>query len=231
MHPRELLSGRVGALAGVVFVVLLFTSTVMLDVPRSVSDAELVEWWSDDANLNTVLVSTYLQIAAGMFFLVFLACLRSVSLPAEGGSGTLTSVAFSAGVVFVALLLASDGPRGVIAFAVRLRDEPLPAVDLLRYMPQLGYVLLGTVGGVVVGISAVANSVLVLRTGAFGRWLGIVGLVCGLGSIALALVVGPFFIPALLFWVLASSLALWRQPAAETATAMRAHDSAAAVAG
>jgi hypothetical protein len=205
-------------MAGVAFVVLLFFSTTMLDVPRSVSDAELIEWWSDDANLDTVLVSTYLQVAAGVCFLVFLTCLRTVSLRAEKGAGTLTSLAFSAGVVFVALLLASDGPRGVIALSVRLRDEPLPAADLLRYMPQLGYVLLGTVGGAVVGISTLANAVLVLRTGVFGRWLGIVGLICGLGSVALALVVGPFFIPALLLWVLASSFALWRVPAAVPAS-------------
>jgi hypothetical protein len=77
----------------------------------------------------------------------------------------------------------------------------------------------------------VAHAVLVLRTGAYGRWLGIVGLICGLTSIVLALAVGPFFIPALLLWVLAACVALWRGPATQPAATMRTHDSAAAVAG
>jgi hypothetical protein len=210
MPPRELISGRVGAIAGVVFVVLLFLSTAMLSAPDKATEAELVAWWSDDANLNTVLVSTYLQVGAAACFLVFLIALRAVSLRAEGGVGSLTTLAFSAGVTFVALLLASDGPRGVTAVAVKLNGEELPSADLLRYLPQLGYVIAGTVGGSAVGVAILANSVLVLVTRSFGRWLGILGVVCAACTIALALTVGPFFIPVLLIWVMATSVALWR---------------------
>lgn len=212
MSPRELISGRVGAIAGLVFVVLLFLSTAMLNAPDKATDAELVAWWSEDGNLTTVLVSTYLQIGAALCFLVFITALRAVSLRAEGGAASLTTLAFAAGVTFVALLLASDGPRGVTAVAVKLNGEALPAADLLRYLPQFGYIIAGTIGGAAVGAAILANSVLVLRTGALGRWLGILGLVCAAGTIALALVVGPFFIPVLLVWVIATSLALWRVP-------------------
>lgn len=219
MNSRELLPGRIGALAGVAFVLLLFFSTTMLNVPSSVPDAELVDWWSDDANLTTVLVSTYLQIGAALCFLVFITALRGVSLRAEGGSGSLTTFAFAGGVLFAALLLVSDGPRGVIAIAVKLRDEPLPAVDLLRYMPQVGYVMIGTVGGAAAGVAVAANALLALRTSVLGRWLGVLGLICGIGTIALALVVGPFFIPVLLIWVVATSVALWRVKGVESVPA------------
>ncbi len=229
MNPRELISGRVGALAGVAFVLLLFVSIAMVDVPRKATDVELLDWWSDDGNLTSALVSTYLQIGAGMCFLVFATALRGVSLRAEGGNGSLATFAFASGVLLVAVLLASDGPRGVIAMAVKVNDEALPAADFLRYFPQLGYILLGTVGGVTVGVSAAATSLLILRTRAFGRWLGILGILCAAGCIVIALVAGPFFIPALLLWVLAVSVALWRAPTPETTPAPIAHGATAAV--
>ena len=87
MHTRELFTGRIGALAGVASVVLLFLTVAMVDTPRQATDAELVTWWSDDANLTSVLTSTYLLVAAGLCFLVFFSSLRAASLRADGGSG------------------------------------------------------------------------------------------------------------------------------------------------
>jgi hypothetical protein len=226
--PRELLSGKVGALAGVAFVLLLFFSVAMIDAPRSATDAELLAWWSDDSNLTTVLASTYLQIGSGFCFLVFITALRAVSLRAEGGSGSLTTLAFASGVIFVALLLASDGPRGVVALGVKVNDEALPAPDFMRYFPQLQYLLVGVIGGAAAGLSAAASSLLILRTGAFGRWLGILGLICAAGCVVLGLTVGAFFIPVLLVWVLATSVALWRTPSLD---ATRAPATQGAVAG
>lgn len=217
MHHQQLISCKFGALAGVAFVLLLFFSVAMVDVPAGATDAELTEWWSEDANLTGVVASTYLQIGAGMCLLVFLTVLRAASLRAEGGSGALGTLAFVAGVSFVAVLLASDGPRGVIAIGAKLRDEPLPSADMLRYMPQVGHVMMGTAGGVAAGVAIAASSLLVLRTGLFGRWLGILGMVCATGIVVLALIVGPFFIPVLLIWVLATSVALWRAPDPGTA--------------
>lgn len=230
MPTRELITGKVGAIAGIIFVAMLFFSTAMLSAPDKAPDAEIIEWWSDDANLTTVLVSTYLQIGAAACFLVFLTAVRSISLRAEGGTGALSTLAFTCGVVFAALLLASDGPRGVTAFAVKVNGEELPSADLLRYLPQLGYVIAGTVGGTLVGVSILTSSVLVLRTGAFGRWLGVLGVVCAVGTVALALAVGPFFIPVLLVWVVASSFALWRVAGSEQSQTLRHQDTGAVLA-
>jgi hypothetical protein len=210
VQPQETVTRRIGALAGVAFVALLFCSTAMVDAPRGATDAELLSWWSDDGNLTNVLVSTYLQVGAGVCFLLFAIGLRAALMAREDGSRPLSTLAFVAAVVFVALLLASDGPRGVIAAGVKLNDEALPAPDFLRYMPQLGYVLLGTIGGVVAGVSTAAASLVIVRTGAIGRWSGMLGLLCAAVIVVAAVALGPWFIPMFLVWVLASSAALWR---------------------
>lgn len=219
MNARELLPRRVGALAGIAFVLLLFLSVGMVDFPKLVSDAELVEWWSSSSNLSSVLVSTYLQIGAGIAFLAFLTVVRTVSRRAEGGTGSLSTFAFASGVTYAVTLLASNGPRGAIAVAVKLNDEALPGVDLLRYLPQVGFVMMGTAGGVAVGASMIATAVVAIRTDAFGNWLGILGLVCGVACAVLSLVVGPFAIPLILLWVLATCVGLWRHQGFESTVA------------
>lgn len=228
MNSRDLLSGRIGALAGVAFSILLFFSVAMVNLPHAATDDALVAWWSDDGNVTTMLASTYMQIAAGICFLVFISTLRTASARSEGGTGTLTSFAFTAGVVFTALLLASDGTRGAIAIPLKLRDETLPDPSVLRYLPQVNYVMLGAAGGVVVSAAMTATSILVLRTRAFGRWLGILGLICAAIVTVMALIVGPFYLPVLFVWVLATSVALWLGPSAATVNAPAAAMSAAA---
>ena len=39
-----------GALAGLVFSLCFFMGIAMLDVPRGVTDREMVAWWSDNGN-------------------------------------------------------------------------------------------------------------------------------------------------------------------------------------
>ncbi len=210
MLPKDLLPVRLAALAGVAFVLLLFFSTTMLNMPHEVSDAEMLAWWADDANITTVVTSTYMQIGAAAAFLVFATGLRSVLLRKEGGQGSLTSLVYTSGVVFAALLLASTGPRGVLGIGSSVNGEPLPGVDMLRYMPQLGYLLAGAVCGSLAGVFIAATSVHALRTGALPRWQVVLGFVCAAGCIVAALTVGPFYIPVMLLWVMATSFAIWR---------------------
>ena len=85
---------------------------------------------------------------AALLFLVFLAHLRTRLLAAEGGAGTLTSIVHSAGLLFVGALLVAATARGVVSYAVKspAGAQPLPGVDLLRYLPQISYVVLGFCG-------------------------------------------------------------------------------------
>ena len=214
MNRSELIPGKVAALIGAAFVALMFVSLGWYSAPRSVSDAELVTWWSDSAHQRDVVISIYADVLGGIAFLVFLTALRSRLAAAEGGNAPWSSLVFAMGVVFVGLLFAAGAPRGVIALAAKMSDEPLPGPDMLRYLPQIAYTAVGLFGGCIVAASIALTSMLILKYGGLGRWLGWVGLVAAVGIAVLAATIGAIFFPVLFVWVLAASVALWRAPAA-----------------
>ncbi len=204
---------RIGALAGVAFALCLFFGVAMLEIPRHASDSEIVAWWADKANQRASVVSMYLFVLAGIAFLVFLVKLRTRLLAAEGGDGELSSFAFVAGTVFVAMLFVAGAARGAIGFAVLspTRDDALPGADTLRYVPQIGYAITNTGGMLAAALTMATTSWLVFRTDVFGRWLGWLGAVATLAIVAgCAVLSAAFAIPALLAWAVATSVALWR---------------------
>jgi hypothetical protein len=189
--------------------------TATLNIPRGASDAKLVAWWADSGNQTTAIVSMYLFIVAGLCFLLFLTKLRSRLLAAEAGSGELTSLVVASGAVFVAMLLVAAASRGVIGFAVKSPgdNESLPGADTLRYLPQTGYAALGIGGLLAAAVAMATTSWLIVRTAVFGRWLAWLGSATALVIVvAAAALVGMVAIPAMLIWVLAVSVAMWRAP-------------------
>lgn len=210
MNPVSLLPGRAGALAGIAGVLILFASVLVYSAPHTVSDQELINWWSDSGNLNAVVASTFMQAAGALCLIVFLGSLRSRLMDAEGGSAPVSAIAFASGITFVILLLAASGPRGVVAWGIKMGDETMPGVDTLRYMPELSYIILGLYGGMAAAALIAATSVVILRTQAFGRWLGWGGVVLAPLVAVAAVVVGGFFLPLFYIWALATSAAMWR---------------------
>jgi hypothetical protein len=189
--------------------------TATLNIPRGASDAKLVAWWADSGNQTTAIVSMYLFIVAGLCFLLFLTKLRSRLLAAEAGTGELTSLVVASGAVFVAMLLVAAASRGVIGFAVKSPgdNESLPGADTLRYLPQTGYAALGIGGLLAAAVAMATTSWLIVRTAVFGRWLAWLGAASALVIVvAAAALVGMVAIPAMLIWVLAVSIAMWRAP-------------------
>ena len=68
----------------------------------------------------------------------------------------------------------------------------------------------------VLALCILAVSVLVLRTGVFGRWLGYLGGACS--AVMVAAVVaqyGAFTTPLSILWTLCLAVAIWRQPVAD----------------
>jgi hypothetical protein len=205
--------GKLGAIAGLVFALLFLMGTAMLNIPRGTSDAKLVAWWADSGNQTTAVVSMYFFAVAGLVFLLFLAKLRSRLLVVEGGTGELTSLVVGSGAVFVAMLLVAAASRGVIGFAIKSPgdNESLPGADTLRYLPQIGYAALGIGGMLAAAVAIATTSWIILRTAVFGRWVAWVGaLVAIVVVVASVALVGMLAIPAMLVWVLAMSVAMWR---------------------
>jgi hypothetical protein len=208
------LGARLAALAGVASAVMFFLGVAIVDVPSKATNGELVQWWSSNSHQVEALLSMVSFTLAGLFFLVFLAHLRTRLLAAEGGPGTLTTIVFSAGLLFVATLFAAATARGVISYAVKspAAGEPLPSADLLRYLPQLSYVVLGFCGLLSAALAIAVTSLLAFRTSVFGRLLAWLSLACAVGLIvANVILIGIGAIPAMLLWTVAMSVAFWRR--------------------
>jgi hypothetical protein len=207
------LGTSVAALAGILSALAFLIGTAVLNVPMKASDSELVHWWSSDSHQVEALASMVSFTLAGMLFLVFLAHLRTRLLTAEGGAGTLTTIVFSAGQLFVATLFVAATVRGVISYAVKspAGGQPLPSIDLLRYLPQISYVVLGFCGLLAVALAMGVTSLLAFRHSAFGPVIAWCGILCAAGIVAAdGLLLGSLAIPAVLLWIIATSVGLAR---------------------
>lgn len=206
-------SARLGALAAFGFAALLFMTVAVVDAPRASTDDEVLTWWAKEANQTAEIMSMYFALGAGLCFLVFLTRFCARLRAAEGGHAPISSFVLSSGVVFTSLLFVAGAVRGAVSVGVRFGDEPLPGVDVLRLVPLISYVALGSLGLATVGAGIAAASWLILRTGAYGRWAGWFGVVVAVALLA-SVVIGPWLIPVLLLWSLAMGVAMWRGGAA-----------------
>jgi hypothetical protein len=93
---------RWSALAGVLFVAL-FAVALALSSNNDNSPQELANWLADRGNRTQQFVSWFLYIASALAFLSFLGTLRDMLVRTEGGPGTLSSLVFGPGLVFVGL--------------------------------------------------------------------------------------------------------------------------------
>ena len=201
-----------GAVAGVVFALFLFFSMATVDPLRQASDQELLQWWSEDSNLQGSFVSMYLMLMAVPFFLAFLVQLRSRLRSAEEPRGW-SDLVFSSGLVFAALLGVAAFSRGVIAQSVSLSDEPLPGADVLRYATEFSTAAYGLGAMPAAAIMVGAASVIVLRTKALAAWLGWFGILVAAASLtAVAVLLGALASPLLVIWVFAAAFNLVRSP-------------------
>jgi hypothetical protein len=212
------LSRFAGPLAGVVFVFLIFLSLAVIEPLREATDAELLEWWSKDSNLDASIASMYTRLLAIPFLLVFAAQLRA-TLRAVKGIGAWADIAFSAGVVCAGMLGLSALVRGVTALSVSANNEPLPGVDMLRFSTELAYqsYSMGAIG--TLAVMAGAAGLAVLGTDALARWLGWISIpIAALGLVAVPLQVGAFVSPLLLLWTLAACFCLATRRVGDEAT-------------
>lgn len=206
-------STRLGAFAAFGFAVLLFLTVAVVDAPRAATDEEVLAWWAKESNQTAEIFSMYFALGAGLCFLVFLTRLCARLRAAEGEHAPVSSFVLASGIVFTSLVFVAGAARGAVGVGVRFGDEPLPGVDVLRLVPMISYVALGSLGLVTMGACIAAASWLILRTGVYGRWAGWAGLAVAVALLT-SVVIGPWLIPGLLLWSLAMGGAMWRGGAA-----------------
>lgn len=199
----------VGAIAGAIFAFLLFLSLATVDPLREASDAELIDWWSKNSNLDDSVISMYLRLLAIPFGLAFLAQLRAALRSSDDSDWS--GLVHSSGVVCATMLGVSALVRGVTAQAVRINDEPVPGVDTLRFATELSYQAYGMAAIATLAVTVGVTAFIVLRSNALPRWLGWVSLpIAAVSLAAVASQFGAFASPLLLLWVLATSFCLAR---------------------
>jgi hypothetical protein len=199
---------RWSALAGVLFVAL-FAVALALSANSNDDPTELANWLADSGNRNQQFVAWFLFIASALAFLSFLGTLRDMLVRAEGGPGTLSSLVFGPGLVFIALYVVGTS---MFAAPAALADESKFKLDpnTAEMFSDAGYLLL-VAGVMVASILVLSASTAALRTGVLPAWLGWAGLI-----VAVAMLFAVFFLPILVFvgWVLVVSLimlvAAWR---------------------
>jgi hypothetical protein len=202
---------NVGAVASALFGVALFMTVASVNVPHDPSDSELLQWWQQSGNRMSGLVSGLSAICAAALFPVVLNHLRSLTATAR--SPQWMAFARSMGAAVTAVWLVTGAARACIGHLVDVMDEPLPGSDVLRFATALNYTLLGLSGMGVLALSIVAVSVVLLRTHALARWMGYVGMACGLVILAsVAAQLGAFTTPLAILWALCLAVAIWRQP-------------------
>lgn len=207
-------AAKVAAAASVLFAVAFFLCVASVNVPHKASETKLLDWWEQSGNLTAGLASEAFAIIAAVLFVVVINYFRTLTVKAEAGSEHWTAFAHSMATAFCSTLLVSSALRGVLGHLVKVQDEPLPGIDVLRYSTALNYTLIGTATMTVLALAMVAVSVVVLRTRVLGTWVGYVGLGCAaVILVAVVAMMGAFAIPMALVWAIALAVAIARQPA------------------
>jgi hypothetical protein len=208
---------RWAPLAGIIFVVLMFVGTFFVaDVPNpDAAQQQLATYLADGGNHTRNLIGAYVWVLGALAFLWFVTHLRSVLRRAEGGAGTLSNLAFGAGVIYSALMMTSAVAFAAVAYAVGLRGATVSDPDFVKVLPQMAWMLLLLGAGFAGLLLVLTASILSFRTGVLPRWLAWLGVVVAIVLLFDVLYVN---IVPLLVWVLAASIVLLMRRQ-ETATA------------
>ena len=212
------MSGRVAALAGAVFFVLIaISASVLSNAPNPFSDSgqEILSYLARhhdrlqlSAALMALAMSTVLVWAAGLY-----RALRK----AEGGSPGLALTAFGGAVLTAASTVTYALIEGITA--TRFSDLGPAGARVLWTMLRLG------LGAILVGLLVVigATAIVCLRARLFPRWFAVASTVLALASAVGVCTIGyaPVGIQivaafALIFdcvWILMVSIYFWRDPA------------------
>jgi hypothetical protein len=188
---------RWAPIAGIAFVVLMVVGSMLIgDVPAPDASAqEIATYLADSGNHTRNIIGAYLWVIGALAFVWFLVRLRNDLRRAEGGTGSLSSLTFAAGVAFAAVWMVSAVVFAAVPFAIELRDAPISDHDLVTLLPATGRLLLLLGAGFAGLLVVLATSLAILRTGVFPRWLAWLGIVA-----AIVLLFDVIYLTIVPFW-------------------------------
>jgi hypothetical protein len=218
---------RLLALSGVAFAVLFLAGFLISgsDAPDYTAADQVWRTWAADSEMRSR-IGAFLTLLATFAFLPFTAVIRSMF---EGADTPTHGPAQLARIAFVGALIGATGITMaviIIAGATAQGAQANPVVSKAVASTTVGPFLVGAMG---FAASLTAAGLLILRSGVFARWIGIVALLGGAAFFItfFTLIAGPSedsifgygFFPgflALTIWSIATSVASYRTAPAPT---------------
>lgn len=202
---------RLARWAGIGSAITLFMSVFVLNVPPKATDKEMIDWWAKSGNRVSAIVSMYLLGVAAVLFLAVLGRIRASVVQKANASQQTSDFIFGVGIVYAASLVAAGVLRGAVGRAVEQHGESLPGVDILRYLPQIASGVFGVGAMGLATVLVLTITVVTWRSGAFPRWIGILGIIISLVSAAANVAgVGELSVPLFTVWLIAMSVVATR---------------------
>jgi hypothetical protein len=201
---------RWSALGAVAYVVLFIVGAIVSfsgQPDGDASPAEVIRYYSDSGHRDKVGVGWILVMLGVFFFLWFLTALRQALRRLEA-EGFLTRLAWLGGAIYATLTATAISLEMAIKTMSddTFRDQVYP--DLIHAAGDAGYII-HAAGGVGIGTTMIAASIVALRARVIPAWAGWVSAAAGVLSLA-SIVFFPQFLIAL--WLLIVGVLLFLRP-------------------
>jgi hypothetical protein len=192
---------RAGAIAGILFSILLITSVVLLRLSVPDSPRDPGTWLSHSA--KSIGLALDLLPFAGIAFLWFMGVLRDRMGAKE--DRFLATVFLGSGLLFLAIIFASSAVTGGLMMAYETIPGKLMDSGTYTFARSLAYELVNVYGLRMAGVFMFSTCTLAIRIGIFPRWMAFLGYALAL---FLLLSIGRFGWAPLVFplWTLVISV-------------------------
>jgi hypothetical protein len=197
----ELKAPRAGALAGILFSILLFTSLVLTRLAVPYTPADPGAWLSQSA--KSIRLALGLVPFAGIAFLWFMGVLRDRMGARE--DRFLATVFLGSGVLFLAITFGASAVTGGLLMAYEASPQKVMDSGTYTFARTLGYELVNVYALRIAGVFMFSTCTLAIRVGMFPRWMALLGYALAL---FLLLSIGHFGWAPLVFplWALVISV-------------------------
>ena len=192
---------RAGAIAGILFSILLIISVVLLRLSVPDSPRDPGTWLSQSA--QSVRLALNLLPFAGIAFLWFIGVLRDRMGAHE--DRFLATVFLGSGLLFLAIIFASSAVVGALMMAYEEIPGKLMDFGTYRFARTLAYQLVNVYALRMAGVFMFSTCTLAIRIGIFPRWMAFLGYAL---AVFLLLSIGRFGWSPLVFplWTLMISV-------------------------
>ena len=197
----QLKAPRAGAIAGILFSILLIISVVLIRLSIPASPADPGTWLSHSA--QSVRIALNLLPFAGISFLWFIGVLRDRMGANE--DRFLSTVFLGSGLLFLAIIFASSAVVGGVMMAYETLPDKLMDSGTYVFARTLAYELVNVYALRMAGVFMFSTCTLAIRIGIFPRWMAFLGYTL---AVFLLLSIGRFGWSPLVFplWALMISV-------------------------